>query len=372
MRIYLLVLAIAAAVTYLVTPLARLLAQRVGAVTPVRVRDVHSVPTPRLGGVAMLAGLTVALLVCSQIDFLRPVFEDNLPWAILGCAAAICLLGVADDIWDLDWFTKLVGQVIVAGAMAWQGVQLISFPIFGLTIGSSRLSLVVTVIAVVVAINAVNWVDGLDGLAAGMIAIGGTAFFTYTYVLTRTSSPADYSDLATMVIAALVGVCVGFLPHNFYPARVFMGDSGAMLLGLTVAAAAIVVTGQINPGLVSTTAALPAFVPILLPVAVLLLPLMDVTITILRRLIAGKSPFHADRTHLHHKLLDRGHSHRRAVAILYIWTFVASCSAAALVLFPVYQVLIGAGIGVVIAVIITVVPIPTPSFGKRRTAHHPS
>src|SRR5690625_6535177 len=135
----------------------------------------------------MLAGLTVALVIPAEIDFLVPVFDDNLPWAILGCGAAICLLGVADDIWDLDWFTKLVGQVIVAGAMAWQGVQLISFPIFGLTIGSPRMSLVVTVVVVVVAINAVNWVDGLDGLAAGVVAIGGTAFFAYAYELGRAS-----------------------------------------------------------------------------------------------------------------------------------------------------------------------------------------
>lgn len=311
----------------------------------------------------MWVGCGVALAIASQIEFLEPVFDDSLPWAIFICGGAICLLGVADDIWDLDWFTKLIGQIIVAGAMAWQGVQLITFPIFGLTIGSSKLSLIVTVVVVVVAINAVNWVDGLDGLAAGVIAIGGSAFFAYTYVLTRTNNPTDYSNLATVILAALVGTCLGFLPHNFHPARIFMGDSGAMFLGLTVAAATIVVTGQIDPARITTPEALPAFVPIILPVAVLILPLLDVTITILRRLLAGKSPFHADRTHLHHKLLDRGHSHRRAVAIMYVWTLVISASATALVLFPPRTVLIGAAGGIILATIITVVP-----FGHRPAA----
>ncbi|SEE99820.1 glycosyltransferase family 4 protein [Ruania alba] len=368
MSVYLLVLAIAAAVTYLTTPLARRLAQRTGAVTAVRARDVHTIPTPRLGGVAMVAGLGAALVFASQTRFLQPVFSDSLPWAILACAVGICLLGVADDIWDLDWITKLIGQIVVAGVLAWQGVQLASLPIFGLTIGSFRLSLMVTVIVVVVAINAVNWVDGLDGLAAGVIAIGGSAFFIYTYVLTQNNNPTDYSNLATVLIAAVVGGCLGFLPHNFHPARIFMGDSGAMALGLTVAAAAIMVTSQIDPNVLEARQAIPAFVPIILPVAVLMLPLLDVGVTSLRRLLSGKSPFHADRTHLHHKLLDRGHSHRRAVAIMYVWTGVISFSAAALVWFPLQQVLIGAGIGAVLATIITVVPLPTPAFLKQRTA----
>ena len=358
MRIYLLLMVIAAAVTYLATPVARLLAQRLNAVTPVRIRDIHTVPTPRLGGVAMFFGLALTLLIASQIEFLQPVFEDNLAWAIVLCGGLICLLGVADDIWDLDWVTKLVGQILVAGALAWQGVQLITFPIFGLTIGSSRLSLVATVLAVVVAINAVNWVDGLDGLAAGVIAIGGGAFFVYTYLLTTVTSPTDYANLATVVIACLVGVCVGFLPHNFYPARIFMGDSGAMLLGLVTAAAAIVVTGQIDPGVVQTPQALPAFVPILLPVAVLMLPLLDVAITSLRRILAGKSPWHADRTHLHHRLLDHGHSHRRTVVIMYGWTAVFAFSAAAFAMFPTHWVALVAGVGVILAAVLTVVRLP--------------
>ena len=358
MRIYLLLMALAAAVTFLATPLARFLALRTNAITAVRERDVHTVPMPRLGGVAMLIGFAVTLTVASQMPFLRPLFDGStgnlpLPWAILVSATVVCLLGVADDIWDLDWLTKLVGQVLAAGFMAWQGVQLIQFPVFGLTIGSSRLSLIVTILVVVTAINAVNFVDGLDGLAAGVIAIGGTAFFGYTYVLTTTQSPGDYSNIATAVMACVVGVCLGFLPHNFFPARIFMGDSGAMFLGLTMSAASILVTGQIDPARIDVGTALPAFVVIiLLPLAVLMLPLLDMGLAVARRLLAGKSPFHPDRMHLHHRLLDFGHSHRRAVLIMYIWTAVLAFSAAAFAIPDVPVPVLAAGIGIGLALAI--------------------
>src|SRR5690606_3127636 len=151
-RIYLLLMAIAAAVTYLATPLAPVLARRTHAVTPVRARDVHTTPVPRLGGVAMLAGMAATRVRAAQIPVLVPVFsgaDESLPWSILGAAPLVCVLGVADDIWDLDWLTKMVGQILAAGFMAWQGVQLVQFPVFGLTIGSSRLSLVVTILVVV-------------------------------------------------------------------------------------------------------------------------------------------------------------------------------------------------------------------------------
>lgn len=355
MRIYLLLMAIAAVVTFLVTPLARVLAQRTHAMTPVRARDVHTAPVPRLGGVAMLAGLAVALVVASRMPFLAPVFTGTdayLPWSILAAGALVCLIGAADDIWQIDWMTRLVGQVLAAGFLAWQGVQLIQFPVFGLTIGSSRLSLVVTILAVVVAINAVNFVDGLDGLAAGVIAIGGTAFFAYTYILTRGDTPSDYSDLPTLIMACVVGVCLGFLPHNFHPARIFMGDSGAYFLGLTMAAASIYLTGKINPAQLDT--AFPAFVPILLPVAVLLLPLLDMGLAVVRRVLAGKSPFHPDRMHLHHRLLDFGHSHRRAVLIMYVWTAVIAFGAVSFAILPLRVAIIGGVVGVGVAVWATV------------------
>lgn len=373
MRVYLLVMLVAAAVTFLVTPLVRRLAHATRALTPVRARDVHTVPTPRLGGIAMLAGLAVGMLVASRVPYLREVFHDSsVAWAILGGATLVALLGMADDIWDLDWMTKLAGQVLAAGLMAWQGVQLITFPVFGLTIGSSRLSLVTTILVVVVAINAVNFVDGLDGLAAGMIAIGGGAFFVYTYLLTRDASPGNYANLATAVMAVLVGVCIGFLPYNFHPAKIFMGDSGSMLLGLVVAAAAIVVTGQIDPATVSSGQALPAYVPILLPVAVLVMPLLDMTLAVLRRLRAGQSPFHPDRMHLHHRLLALGHSHRRAVLIMYLWTTVFAFSAVALAFLSTTEVLVATGAAVAVAAVITYNQLPGLHHGPHPEPAEPA
>ncbi len=371
MRAYLLLLAVAAATTYLLVPVARRLAVAWGAVTAVRSRDVHTEPTPRLGGLAMLGGLVICVAVASQMPFLSSVFENPRPVVgIVGGAAIVCALGVADDIWDLDWLTKLTGQVLAALFLAWQGVVLYQMPLFGVTAWSSRVSVFVTVVSVVVAINAVNFVDGLDGLAAGMLAIGGTAFLVYSYLLTMTTteqyaSTATYASLATLVLAALVGVCVGFLPHNFFPSRIFMGDSGAMLLGFLIAGAGIVVTGQIDLSAVSARASFPAYLPMLLPIAVLLLPLLDMTWAVVRRVGAGKSPFHPDSRHLHHRLLALGHSHRRAVAIMYLWTAVFAFGAAGLVRWSTTTVLIAVGAGIVVATALTLGPLRGRSLQRQ-------
>ena len=357
MKVYLTLLVISALITYVATPAMRHLAIRVGAVTAVRARDVHATPTARLGGVAIFLGVAVGLLVASAIPFLEPVFAaSGAVWAVAAGAALVCALGLADDIWDLDWMAKLAGQVLAALTMAWGGVQLVTVPIAGVTIGSSYLSLIVTVVVVVVAINAVNFVDGLDGLAAGMIAIGGLGFLTYTYVLARSASPGDYSSLATVILAVLVGACVGFLPHNVHPARIFMGDSGSMVLGLTIAAASIVVTGQIDPEVVSQRETIPAFIPIVLPLMVVAVPLIDMTMAIARRLLRGESPFAPDSHHLHHRLLRSGHTHRWAVSVLYLWTAVLSFGTVSLVFVDTTIALLCILAGVLAALVITFSP----------------
>ena len=365
MKVYLTLLVVSALVTYVATPAMRHLAIRLGAVTAVRDRDVHDVPTARLGGVAIFLGLAAGLLLASTIPFLAGVFEvSNSAWAVMAGAGLVCAVGVVDDVWDLDWMAKLAGQILSALLMAWGGVQLVALPIGGRTIGDSYLSLVATVGIVVVAINAVNFVDGLDGLAAGLVAIGGIAFMVYTYALARDASPGDYSSLATVLAAVMVGACLGFLPHNVHPARIFMGDSGSMVLGLAFAAAAITVTGQIDPEVVSQRARIPAFLPMLLPLAVVAIPLLDMGLALLRRVGRGQSPFQPDAHHLHHRLLRFGHSHRRAVAVLWLWTFVLSFSAASMVVVRLRYAALMLAIGLLTAASITFSPGLRRFFGR--------
>ncbi|WP_084252722.1 MraY family glycosyltransferase [Devriesea agamarum] len=358
MRVYLFLLVLSAAVTYLSTSAARLLARRIGAMTAVRARDVHTVVTPRLGGVAMLIGVAAAMVVASQVPFLHGLFtQTGQPWAVLAAATVVCLLGAADDKWDLDWWTKLAGQVLAAVLLAWQGVQIYSLPLGGVTLLSYRSSLILTVLVVVVCMNAVNFVDGLDGLAAGVMAIGGIAFFLYAYDLTRSASAEDYSSLATLITAVMIGACLGFLPHNFDRARIFMGDSGSMLLGLLLAASTITVTGQVDPGRLKTSDLVGQFLPILLPLGVMFIPFLDFTSAVVRRVGAGKSPFHPDKRHLHHRLLALGHSKRGAALIMYLWTVVVAIGLLLPVLVPFTYAAIFWAVGIAFAVVLTIDPL---------------
>lgn len=216
----------------------------------------------------MLCGFLTAMLFASRLYFLQGVFRQNhQAWIVMAGAILICLLGIADDVWDLDWMLKLAGQLLIAVFVAWGGLQIIALPIGSLVTASPTISIAITALLIVVSINAVNFVDGLDGLAAGIVAIGGIAFGIYSYILARTSP--SYASMATLLDIAMVGICVGFLLHNWHPAKLFMGDSGSMLLGYLITCASIVMTGRLDPATVSTSIYLPAFMPVLLPILVL-------------------------------------------------------------------------------------------------------
>lgn len=289
----------------------------------IRPRDVHKDPTPRLGGIAVFVGILVGVGVGTQIPELATVFESSRTIiAVVVAAFIVVALGVVDDIIELDWITKLSGQILAAGVVAWQGVQIVSLPIGGITLFSPTLSLILTVLAIVLVMNAVNFIDGLDGLVVGVALISTGVFFLYAFVLSIGETGATSFDLATLLTVLLAGALLGFLPVNWHPAKMFLGDSGSLLVGLMMSVSAISVTGQIDPATVSPTQLLPAFLPVILPLAVLIVPLVDFALAVVRRLRRGMSPFDADRAHLHHRLLDMGHTHRQAVLILYAWTAV--------------------------------------------------
>ena len=374
MREYLLVFVVAAAVTYATTPLIRRLAIRIGAITPVRDRDVHDTPIPRLGGLAMLIGFLAAVAIAAQLPKLHCIVgsgaEDlgdvtgigacggpgggvEIRGIVLG-AIIVALVGAIDDVRELDWLTKLSGQILAAGAMAYSGVQLLSLPILGVTVLPAPLLMALTVGIVLVTTNAVNFIDGLDGLAAGIIGIAALAFFIYVYGLSRSYNPPNVFSTATFVTAATLGCCVGFLPHNFHPARLFMGDAGALLLGLLMSSATITFIGNVDPsgtvdatgGQIAGNQQLAMYLPIALPLAVMIIPLLDMTLAVIRRTRRGVSPWSPDAQHLQHQMLRIGHTHAGAVLVLYAWAGVIAFGAVFLAyhddpLIPVLSIAIG-------------------------------
>ncbi len=365
MRAYLLVALISALVTFALTWVTLKISHRFKLYPQIRARDVHTKPTPRLGGVAMFGGFVVALAAAGAFGWFKSVFAEPVQIiAIVAAAFMITLIGFLDDLYDLDWTLKLAGQFAVAGILAWQGVQIISLPIAGLTIGSFGTSLVVTVFLTVLVMNAVNFIDGLDGLVSGVVLIGTLVFFVYSYLLAQETSPSNYFNLASLLSAIVMGMCVGFLPLNWRPAKIFMGDSGAMLLGLLMATSALTVTGQIDPHMAGKEDLLPAFIPLILPLAILVLPLLDFTLAVLRRLRAGKSPFAADRQHIHHRLQDLGHSHVGSVFVFYIWTALISLSCLMFFFLPLQGILVFVILGTIAASTFTLWPI----VQKRRGA----
>lgn len=210
--------------------------------------------------------------------------------------------------------------------MAMQGIQVVWLPINGTFVLDPLSSVALTIFVVLLTVNAVNFVDGLDGLAGGIVAIAAMAFFIYAYLLS-VDFGFQRATLATLICALLTGVCFGFLPHNINPARIFMGDTGSMLIGLLLATAMITLTGRLDPSSIQGVTLIPALLPLLLPLLVIAVPLMDVVLAVGRRAAAGRSPFAADKQHLHHRLLEMGHSQRRAVTLMYGWAGLLAFSA---------------------------------------------
>jgi UDP-GlcNAc:undecaprenyl-phosphate/decaprenyl-phosphate GlcNAc-1-phosphate transferase len=267
------------------------------------------------------------------------VFHDAAIVLIAG--ALICAVGVLDDLFELDALTKLGGQVLAAGFLIAFGIQYVFFAgrdgtQFTLDAAQGAL---LTGFVVVATVNAVNFVDGLDGLAAGVVGIGALAFFVFCYQLTHINN-LTLATTGALLSISLAGVCAGFLPHNFHQARLFMGDSGSMLIGLVLSASAVTLTGQFTPdqlsenGASSRASLLVMLLPLLLPLSILLIPMLDLVLAVVRRTRAGRSPFAPDKQHLHHRLLEIGHSHRRAVLIMWMWAALVAFGTVLASLYP--------------------------------------
>ena len=340
MREYALVLLVAAGVTFLLTPVVRRVAIATNAMHEPRARDTHTKATPLLGGLAMYGGLVAGLVLASRLSFVQDPFQaqgSRTEAGLLLAGGFIVIVGFVDDRWGLSAISKLAGQVAAAGILVWSGASLpwLPLPSGGVFSLEPDLSVVLTIGVIVVTINAINFIDGLDGLAAGIVAVAALSFLAYSYTLIRTIGNTSQS-LPAVVSALLAGMCLGFLPHNFYPARIFMGDIGAMLLGLLLAYGPIASTDSLAPALLTNYGdnhpldRFPTFLPLLVPAAIFIIPYADLMFAIIRRAKAGKPLMAADRQHLHHRVMNIGHSYRQSVLIMYLWAALFSVAVVSL------------------------------------------
>ena len=329
---YLIVLAVASGTTFLLTPVARWIAFRSGAVVRPDTRRVHSRPTPTLGGVAMMGGVLAGLAVAWWIPDFRPVFDSlTVPVGVALAALAIFSVGLIDDVREVSAPAKTAGMVLAGGILTVAGISTVFFriPFGGILSLTPDLSAFITVLWVVGMANAINLIDGLDGLAAGITGIAAGAFFLYGIRLEQVDVLAA-GNVGPLVAVITLGICVGFLPHNFHPARIFMGDAGALLLGLLMAASTMAVGASTDAEYVGSTFFF--FAPLVIPLVILGVPILDTAFAIIRRATRRSGLATADKEHLHHRLMRLGHGHRRSVLILWAWTALLSV----VVLVPTY------------------------------------
>lgn len=365
-----LIILVAAAFTYLATGIVRTILVRTGRVAEIRLRDSHSQPTPQMGGVAMFIGFAAALFLAEQLPALTRGFMPVTPemTAVFWGAAAIVVVGVIDDLYELSAIVKLIGQLFAAAAMSGLGLTwtLLFIP-FGdgttVLLDQFQGTLLTTFITVLL-VNAFNFVDGLDGLAAGLGMIAGGAILIFSLTVLHDQGGAVSAYPPAIIAAALVGICVGFLPHNFEPSRIFMGDSGSMLIGLLLAAASTSASGKINMSLYGTADMLALMSPFIVVAAAVSIPVVDLVWAVFRRLAQGRSPFSADRAHIHHRLLSLGHTHRRTVLVLYLWVSAAAFGAVAYSVVPVSVATTLAIIALVVAFAATLIPLRQGKLGR--------
>lgn len=351
----------AAGITYFLTSLVRVLAIRFGAVAVPRQRDVHVIPTPRLGGVGMYIGIVCAIGLAAQLPALNRGFSyTNDMWAVLVAGLVIVLVGIVDDRWGLDALTKFVGQLTAAGVLVLMGLSwfllYVPFADIGTVVLDPLQAGLLTIAITVTTINAINFVDGLDGLAAGLGLIASLAICLFSLGLLHDQGGDVSYYPPALITVALAGACLGFLPHNFSPARIFMGDSGAMLIGLMLAAAATSASGRVARSAYGPADMFTLLSPLILVAAVMFIPMLDMVMAVVRRTRAGVGFYTPDKMHLHHRLLELGHSQRRVALLIYLWVGVLALSVAGATILPgavVMPLFIG---GLVIALAATFAP----------------
>ncbi len=365
LRAYAVVAAIAAVTTYFCVPLVRRLAVRFGAVVAPGGRGVHEAPTPTAGGAAMLAGVVVAVTAAMVMgDFNAITATRTEVLGVVVAATVIFSVGLVDDMREISPPAKIAGMVLAGSIMSLTGVSILVFrvPFFDLLFLSADWSSLITVLWVVGMANAINLIDGLDGLAAGIVAIASATFLLYALRLENVGV-LDGSNPGALWAVITLGVCLGFLPHNVHPARIFMGDGGALLLGLLMAASTMSVGGRTTESFSGQTYFF--FAPIFIPLVILGVPIIDTIFAILRRAAHRKGVAAADKEHLHHRLMNLGHGHRRSVLILWGWTLLLST----FVLYPTYtgngDAIVPIGVAALALVLFTIL---RPRLGSGRSA----
>jgi len=339
-----------------VTPLVRRLAARFGAIDQPSDRKVHPKPTPTGGGVGILIGVAAGMAAAALTPSLRSIFRESSELqGTLAAAAILTAVGLRDDLRGMTAPVKLAAQILAAGVLILFGVELLFFwfPTQGVVVVTADLAVPLTVVWVLLIVNAVNLMDGLDGLAAGIVVIAATAFFIYLSTAGASSFPGD-TRAAQILAAVTAGAALGFLPYNFYPARIFMGDSGSMPLGLLLAAATISGVGRT---LQPSGGDIAAFsIPVLIPMIVLAVPLADVALAVIRRLRRGRPVFAPDKEHIHHQLREIGNTHRRTVLIIYFWSILAAGSGLAITFINGREIVGGIVAGAVVLIGATFLP----------------